>query len=78
MPDGVTFEERHNNTPEQIHEYLQAAEDICAVHGFRPKDDPAVFVKVLELVASKSVMTLQRQSVPIDLGALGLPNGFRG
>ena len=78
MPDGVTFEERQHNTTEQIHGYLQTAEDICAVHGFRPNDHPAIFVKVLELVAAKSVMTLQRQSVPIDLGALGLPNGFRG
>lgn len=63
--------ETPHNTPEQVAEYVQAAQDIADAAGIDREREPEVFVKIIDLVASKQITVVQNP--PLLGGAMPLP-----
>jgi len=62
-------QEIQHNTAEQVREYLDQAQAIADEHGVDREREPEVFCKLLDLVSTKQIITLQQPPVPI-LGQL--------
>jgi hypothetical protein len=72
MPPGVSFEERHNHTLEQVRDHLQDALTVMAEYAVPDDLRVAAFTKVFELLAGKQIITVQHPS-PIGLPAMAIP-----
>lgn len=72
------IEIRHNE-PEQVIEYLQAAVAIVSEHVPEELRAPAVLVKVLELVSSKTIQEVHPAPIGVPLGMprMDIPRGGR-
>ena len=68
-------QEDHFNTPEQVREYVAEAAAICNELGVAPTEHPAIYVKVLELVAGKNVT--MTAPTPVSLGHMAIPPNRR-
>lgn len=65
MP-AVQIQGHVNNTPDEVRDWLEQAQQICSdVYGDDGPPTPVV-VKVLELLASKTMVTLQAAPMPFD------------
>jgi hypothetical protein len=67
-----------NNTEGEVRGWVETALKIAADFDIDEDDNPAAFVKILELLASKTMVTLQRQPAPIGIPLGGLPGGLQG
>ena len=61
--------ETQHNTPEQAAEYLNQAQAIADEHGIDREREPEVFCKLLDLVSTKQITTVQRPTAAL----LGIP-----
>lgn len=64
--DGVTIEGIEANTPDEVAGWLGRALEITGDLYGEAEVPPAVTVKVLELLATKHVITRQPQQVPLS------------
>jgi hypothetical protein len=74
----VTVKGVLNNTPDEVAEWLGKAREICLREYDDAQAPDAVLVKVLELLASKTILTMGPQPMPVNLGALGLGGPPKG
>ena len=73
----VSFDERQNNTAEQVTDYLASA--LAIVEGLDPPDDlrQTCCEQAIRLLAEKQIIATQHQS-PVGLPAMTIPrNGGR-
>lgn len=66
----VTVKGVLNNSREEIAGFLGQAREICITEYDGADVPDAVLVKVLELIANKTIVTMAPQQMPIDLGNL--------
>jgi hypothetical protein len=74
----VTVKGVLNNTPDEVAEWLGKAREICLREYDDSQAPDAVLVKVLELLANKTILTMAPQPMPVNLGALGLGGPPKG
>lgn len=72
--------EIEHNSLEQVGEYLAAALGIMERHALEVRDHPALLVKLLELIASKTVQVVQMAPQPalLPMPSNAVPPPFQG
>lgn len=61
-----------HNTDEQVQGYVEAAQRIADALGIDREREHQVFVKIIELLASKTVQVVQQ---PVGMPAMAIPRG---